>query len=80
MLAISTASSWFFWYSKNSPSVLNSCKPSIFVFFVDGFEYQFISVEPYEDWAIEITVNVLLPKKGQSYVVEKFSYDIYNIH
>ena len=48
-------------------------------FFVDGFEYQFISVEPYEDWAIEITVNVLLPKKGQSYVVEKFSYDIYHI-
>jgi len=45
-------------------------------FFEDGFEYQFISVEPDEDWAIKFTVNVLLPKKGQSFVVEKFSYDI----
>jgi hypothetical protein len=48
-------------------------------FIVDGFEYQFISVEPYEDFGIEITVNVILPKKGQSYVIEKFSYDIYHI-
>jgi hypothetical protein len=45
-------------------------------FFEDGFEYQFISVEPDEDWSIKFTVNVLLPKKGQSFVVEKFSYDI----
>ena len=45
-------------------------------FFEDGFEYQFISVEPDSDWAIKFTVNVLLPKKGQSFVVEKFSYDI----
>jgi hypothetical protein len=45
-------------------------------FFEDGFEYQFISVEPEEDWAIKFTVNVILPKKGQSFVVEKFSYDI----
>lgn len=48
-------------------------------FHEDGFEYQFISVEPDEDWAIKFTVNVLLPKKGQSFVVEKFSYDIQNI-
>ena len=48
-------------------------------FIVDGFEYQFISVEPYEYFGIEITVNVILPKKGQSYVVEKFSYDVYHI-
>ena len=48
-------------------------------FIVDGFEYQFISVEPYEDFGIEITVNVILPKKGQSYVIEKFSYDVYHI-
>lgn len=48
-------------------------------FYVDGFEYQFISVEPYEDFGIEITVNVILPKKGQSYVIEKFSYDVYHI-
>jgi hypothetical protein len=45
-------------------------------FFEDGFEYQFISVEPDDDWAIKFTVNVLLPKKGQSFVVEKFSHDI----
>jgi hypothetical protein len=45
-------------------------------FTVDGFEYQFISVQPQEDWAINITVNVLLPKKGQSFVVNKFDYDI----
>jgi hypothetical protein len=48
-------------------------------FFEDGFEYQFISVEPDEDWAIKFTVNVLLPKKGQSFVVEKFSHDIASI-
>ena len=45
-------------------------------FTVDGFEYQFISVQPQEDWAINVTVNVLLPKKGQSFVVSKFDYDI----
>jgi hypothetical protein len=45
-------------------------------FYEDGFEYQFISVEPDEDWAIKFTVNVILPKRGQSFVVEKFSYDI----
>ena len=48
-------------------------------FYEDGFEYQFISVEPEEDWAIKFTVNVILPKRGQSFVVEKFSYDVGNI-
>lgn len=48
-------------------------------FNVDGFEYQFISVEPYQDWGINIVVNVVLPKKGQSFVVEKFSQDINHI-
>jgi len=48
-------------------------------FNVDGFEYQFISVEPYQDWAIDTVVNVVLPKKGQSFVVEKFSQDISHI-
>jgi len=48
-------------------------------FNVDGFEYQFISVEPYQDWAINIVVNVVLPKKGQSFVVEKFNQDISHI-
>ena len=46
---------------------------------VDGFEYQFISVEPYQDWGTNIVVNVVLPKKGQSFVVEKFSEDISHI-
>ena len=40
-------------------------------FNVDGFEYQFISVEPYQDWGTNIVVNVVLPKKGQSFVVPK---------
>ena len=48
-------------------------------FNVDGFEYQFISVEPYQDWGTNIVVNVVLPKKGQSFVVEKFSEDISHI-
>ena len=48
-------------------------------FNVDGFEYQFISVEPYQDWGINIVVNVVLPKKGQSFVVEKFNQDISHI-
>lgn len=41
---------------------------------IDGFEYQFISVEESEDGTqVDITVNVVLPKKGQSYVGEKFN-------
>ena len=48
-------------------------------FFEDGFEYQFISVESIEDSSLVFTVNVLLPKKGQSFVVETFSYGIMRI-
>jgi hypothetical protein len=51
-------------------------------FIVDGFEYQFISVEPeggIDQDNIQFTVNVLLPKKGQSYLTEKFSRDILDI-
>ena len=48
-------------------------------FFEDGFEYQFISVESIEDSSLVFTVNVLLPKKGQSFVVETFSYGIMKI-
>ena len=47
-------------------------------YYEDGFEYQFVSVE-LDDVIIDFTVNVVLPKKGQSFVVEKFSYDITNI-
>jgi hypothetical protein len=45
----------------------------------DGFEYQFISVNEDDKGGLELVVNVLLPNKGQSYVVEKFSYDIESI-
>jgi hypothetical protein len=45
---------------------------------IDGFEYQFISVE-LDDVIIDFTVNVILPKKGQSFLVEKFNHDIENI-
>ena len=51
-------------------------------FYENGFEYQFISVEPeggIDRNNIQFTVNVILPKKGQSFVVEKFSYDIQGI-
>lgn len=48
-------------------------------FYEDGFEYQFISVEPDEDLAIKFIVNVILPKRGQSFVVNKFSDDISDI-
>lgn len=47
-------------------------------YFEDGFEYQFVSVE-LDDDILDFTVNVILPKKGQSFTVEKFSYDISNI-
>lgn len=48
-------------------------------FYEDGFEYQFISAEVDDDISIDFTVNVILPKKGQSFVVGKFSYDVANI-
>ena len=48
-------------------------------FFENGIEYQFISVEPDEDWAIKFIVNVILPKKGQSFIVDKFSVNIGDI-
>ena len=47
---------------------------------IDNFEYQFLSVEESEDGAqVDFTVNVILPKKGQSYVEEKFNTDCYKI-
>jgi hypothetical protein len=47
-------------------------------YFEDGFEYQFVSIE-LDDIIIDFTVNVVLPKKGQSFCVDKFSQDISNI-
>jgi hypothetical protein len=46
--------------------------------FEDGFEYQFVSVE-LDEVIVNCVVNVILPKKGQSFLVEKFSHDIQNI-
>ena len=49
-------------------------------FFIDGFEYQFVSVEEFEGgFGIDILVNVILPKRGQSYLLDKFSHDISTI-
>lgn len=49
-------------------------------FFEDGYEYQFIKVELDEDgFAFNITVNVILPKKGQSYATAVFSNGIHKI-
>jgi len=49
-------------------------------FFKDGYEYQFVKVELDEDgFAVNITVNVILPEKGQSYATAVFSKGIYEI-
>ena len=50
-------------------------------FFEDGYEYQFIKVEEDEefDGAFDLTINVILPKKGQSYCTTIFSNHIHNI-
>ena len=50
-------------------------------FFEDGYEYQFVSVEEDKefDGAFNLTVNVILPKKGQSYATAVFSNGIHKI-
>jgi hypothetical protein len=48
-------------------------------FYKDDFEYQFVKVEVDDDFGVDLVVNVILPKKGQSFIVEKFSFDIENI-
>jgi hypothetical protein len=46
----------------------------------DGYEYHFISIEPDEEgWSYDIIVNVVLPKKGQSYATAIFSGHIFEI-
>lgn len=47
-------------------------------FYKNGFEYQFIEVDVNQDM-YNIIVNVVLPRKNQSYATPKFSYDIANI-
>lgn len=48
-------------------------------FYEDGFEYQFIKVTAdSENLGYDILVNVVLPKKGQSYATSVFSGHIYN--
>jgi hypothetical protein len=49
-------------------------------FFEEGYEYQFIGVEIGKDGvSYDLTINVILPKKGQSYVITVFSYHIHKI-
>jgi hypothetical protein len=50
-------------------------------FFEDGYEYQFVSVEEDKefDGAFDLTINVILPKKGQSYSTLVFSNHIHQI-
>lgn len=49
-------------------------------FYNDGIEYNFISVQPDEKgWSYDIIIDVILPKKGQSYATPKFSKDIHDI-
>jgi hypothetical protein len=49
-------------------------------FFEEGNEYQFIGVEIGKDGvSYDLTINVILPKKGQSYVTKVFSYHIHKI-
>lgn len=50
-------------------------------FFEDGYEYQFVSVEEDKEFdvAFDLTINVILPKKGQSYCTMVFSNHIHNI-
>jgi hypothetical protein len=50
-------------------------------FFEDGYEYQFVNVEEDEefDGAFNLTINVVLPKKGQSYCTMVFSNHIHKI-
>ena len=50
-------------------------------FFEDGYEYQFVSVEEDKefDGAFNLTVNVILPKKRQSYATAVFSNGIHKI-
>lgn len=47
----------------------------------DGYEYHFLSIEPDDakGWSYNIVVNVVLPKKGQSYATPVFSGHIHDI-
>ena len=40
----------------------------------DGYEYQFVAIEG--DSYLECLINVILPKKGQSFIVELFGVEI----
>jgi len=50
-------------------------------FFEDGYEYQFVSVELDKkfDSSFDLIINVILPKKGQSYCTAIFSNHIHKI-
>jgi hypothetical protein len=48
-------------------------------FDIDGYKYSFLKVESDTGYSFEFTVNVELPKKGQSYLREKLEEDINTI-
>jgi hypothetical protein len=48
-------------------------------FFENGYEYQFVKFESDGHFGYNIDVNVILPKKGQSYATPIFSVDVQNI-
>ena len=48
-------------------------------FVVDGYRYDFTDIHEGEQGDVMITVNVILPNPGQSWVSTKFSWDISNI-
>jgi len=45
----------------------------------NGFKYTFTKISAPDDWSLEFSVNVELPKKGQSYVRETFNLTIEDI-
>jgi hypothetical protein len=63
-----------------NPNIINIAKKFLLnnSFYESGFKYDFLSVE-FHKITFYFTINVTLPKEGQSYATPKFSYDIANI-
>jgi hypothetical protein len=62
------------------PNIINIAKKFLLntSFYESGFKYEFLKVE-FDKITFYFTINVTLPKEGQSYATPKFSYDIANI-
>jgi len=63
-----------------NPNIINIAKKFLLnnSFYESGFKYDFLSVE-FHKITFYFTINVTLPKDGQSYATPKFSYDIAKI-